>query len=226
MQPIGMKPSFNFNTLVTAGSSITDPKNYADFKVTLGEVSSSNGILGGVLDQEDYDKFTSIIKDFNIMDASHNEINLIRRQLTDAGLMTHEVSSTMAGPAAFIANGEQDYNKKYNQLGYQQELLPRYAGKEYNQVRSNVIDAFKIVTAIAEASPSTGKTVSQDTYFNASADTHTKPGITVNISEFAQQLATQEADNNRTQKEQQDLELELIQLAQSFQLTEEVNKDK
>ena len=51
------------NLSLNANRSLLDPKQYEGFTVKVGKETSQNGVLGGVLSQDDYDKFKEIVKD-------------------------------------------------------------------------------------------------------------------------------------------------------------------
>lgn len=219
MQPVGTNNLFNsmaFQSFTEkSNQQLVDPQRYADFTVEVGEETSSRGVLGGVLSQEDYDKFMEIIKDFNVLDASTNEMKQLRSQLIQAGLMDYEVGSTFSGPATFaLDKNPENYDNKYNQLGYQFGKLPRYAGKEYDQVRDKVIDAFKIVAAVANSSPATGQTISPDVGYTP----ETPAGVQVDISEFAQRLAAGEDI-------EEDKEPDLMEIIKALQLAAQMRRE-
>lgn len=219
MQPVGTNNLFNsmaFQSFTEkSNQQLVDPQRYADFTVEVGEETSSRGILGGVLSQEDYDKFMGIIKDLNVLDASHNEMAQARSRLFAAGLLAHDASLTMTGAANFNEHGQQiNADRKFNQLGYQHKTLPLYSGKDTDQVRTMVIDSFKVVTAIANASPVTGQTVSADISFAK----QNSAGVQVDISEFAQRLAAGEDI-------EEDKEPDLMEIIKALQLAAQMRRE-
>ena len=166
---IGLNSSLNRLAQNTSRAA-TDPKQYEGFTVKVGAQSSPDGILGGVLSQQDYDKFMDIVKDVNVMDASYDEMWNVGRRLREAGLLPdsersdHAVGFTL-GSVEFGADGNGiNTDKKYNQLEYQRTTLPGYAGSLYNDTRPSAIDGFKLVAAIANASPKTGETVAKEAF--------------------------------------------------------------
>lgn len=78
------------NLSLNANRSLLDPKQYEGFTVKVGKETSQNGVLGGVLSQDDYDKFKEIVKDINVKDASRNDMLTLYRGLIDAKLLTYE----------------------------------------------------------------------------------------------------------------------------------------
>lgn len=150
--------------------SVLDPKKYEGFTVKVGKESSPDGILGGVLSQKDYDKFMDIVKDVNVMNASYDDMAGVWRSLVDANLLP----DTDRGMFVFsFITGSKEYDEKgrgintaekYNQMEYQRASLPFYADKLHNNTRSSAIDGFKIVAAIANASPKTGEVIAKHAF--------------------------------------------------------------
>lgn len=203
-------PQSNLDRLaLSANRSTTDPKQYEGFTVKVGAESSPDGILGGVLSQQDYDKFMSIVKDVNVMNASYDEMSGVWRKLidekllpdTDRGLHVH---GYITGSKEFDSSGRAiNTDAKYNQMEYQRTVLPGYADKECHSTRPSAIDGFKVIAAIANASPKTGEVIAKDAFSLqersgpgaiASASSESTPSKPlVQLSSRGQQLARDEA---------------------------------
>ena len=165
----------------------TDPKRYEDFTVKVGEESSSDGILGGVLNKKDYDTFMDIVKDVNVMNASYDDMVAVGRKLIDAKLLPdtdrglHAWAFTFGSTEYDSAGRGINSDAKYNQMEYQRTMLPAYAEKSCNNTRSSAIDGFKLVAAIANASPKTGETVAKEAF----SPQERAPGLQANSDAIA-----------------------------------------
>ena len=115
------------NLSLNANRSLLDPKQYEGFTVKVGKETSQNGVLGGVLSQDDYDKFKEIVKDINVKDASRNDMLTLYRGLIDAKLLTYEQVNFgyISGSVEFGPDGKGiNQDAKYNQWDFQQKQLP------------------------------------------------------------------------------------------------------
>jgi len=141
-----------------------DPSNYEKFSVKVGAKTGRNGVLSGVLSQADYGKFMNIVRNINVTDASRNEMKRVRMELFDAGLVNSvQVDSMFDGPYESGADGRAaNGDAKYNQWQYQKEILPFYASPDCDSTRDAALNSFKLVAAVANASPITGVTVAKD----------------------------------------------------------------
>ena len=218
---------------LSVNRSATDPKQYEGFTVKVGPESSPDGVLGGVLNKKDYDTFMDIVKDVNVMNASYDDMAGVWRKLVDAKLLPDTdkgmfVFSFITGSKEFDSSGHSIHSDaKYNQMEYQRTMLPFYAGKMYNNTRSSAIDGFKLVAAIANASPKTGETVAKEAF----SPQERAPGLQANsdaipdrpmvqLSSLGQLLAKDEselaltADVNKKDENADDDEDEVSRLSQ------------
>jgi len=159
-------PGIQENLVARMHQKVLDPKTHEGFTVRVGRVSSVKGVLGGVLDQKDYDKFMDIVKDINVKDASKTELSRVHRALISAKLLTYGQVGSISSSGENDASGRGiNYDAKYNQWDYQQRQLPLYAkSSTTNAARESALNEFKLVAAIANASPITGVTVAKETY--------------------------------------------------------------
>ncbi|GGW42789.1 hypothetical protein [Vreelandella hamiltonii] len=185
----------NLNAGINRGP-LLDPKTYEDFTVKVGRETGPQGVLGGVLSQEDYDTFMDIVKDLNVKDASIREMSTMARRLREAGLETPlGVTVISDGPVEFNSAGKQiNHDVKYNQLEYQRQNLPNYTDSP--ATRHMAIGAMKLVAAIANASPVTGETVSSQVFAQQDlgrvAEKGDNQGVHLEFSELAKQLSGRE----------------------------------
>lgn len=154
--------------------------------------------MGGVLSQDDYDKFKEIVKDINVKDASRNDMLTLYRGLIDAKLLTYEQVNFgyISGSVEFGPDGKGiNQDAKYNQWDFQQKQLPTYAGSEFNGSRGGAINSMKLIAAVANASPVTGATVAKETYSpqDRNYSSGNSSSYQVNFSELAQRLSRGES---------------------------------
>ncbi len=207
-----------------------DPKQYEGFTVKVGSESGPDGVLGGVLSQQDYDKFMDIVKDVNVMNASYDEMYGVWRKLVDENLLSiyRLGSNFITGSTEYDERGRGiNSDAKYNQMEYQRTLLPLYADKDFRNTRASAIDGFKLVAAIANASPKTGETVAKEAF----SPQERAPGLQANsdaiadrpmvqLSSLGQLLAKDEsavaltADVNKKDEDADDNEDEISRLSQ------------
>ena len=236
---------------LSVNRSATDPKQYEGFTVKVGPESSPDGVLGGVLNKKDYDTFMDIVKDVNVMNASYDDMAGVWRKLVDAKLLPDTdkgmfVFSFITGSKEFDSSGHSIHSDaKYNQMEYQRTMLPFYAGKMYNNTRSSAIDGFKLVAAIANASPKTGETVAKEAFSaqerdvagtfalakaNAAALALGKPQV--QLSSRGQQLARDEAQLalipglEKKDKDEGDEISRLTRLLESAKIQNHLDKNK
>ena len=186
------------NLSLNENRSLLDPKQYEGFTVKVGKETSQNGVLGGVLSQDDYDKFKEIVKDINVKDASRNDMLTLYRGLIDAKLLTYEQVNFgyISGSVEFGPDGKGiNQDAKYNQWDFQQKQLPTYAGSEFNGSRGGAINSMKLIAAVANASPVTGATVAKETYSpqDRNYSSGNSSSYQVNFSELAQRLSRGES---------------------------------
>lgn len=220
------------NISANMNRSLLDPKQYEGFTVKVGKETSPEGMLGGTLNQKDYDKFKEIVKDVNVKDASRNDMLTLYRGLIDAKLLTYDQvgAGTILGSVEFNSSGKGvNYDSKYNQLEYQKKQLPGYAGADYAASRNEAIAGMKLVSAIANASPVTGVTVAEHAYSpqerSAGAESSNN-SFHIQLSDLAQHLSRGEKVEELDAPKDVDIaELikQLEQMAQAQRATEAAN---
>ena len=173
--------------------NVYDPKKHEGFVVKVGAQSSLEGVVGGTLEQSDYEEFTSIVKDVNVMDASYRDMSNVYRKLVDANLVRDDqVLVTFFGSVEFDGAGRQiNDTTKYNQLEFQRRQLPLYSSPGNDSTRDQALSTFKLVAAIANASEVTGTTVAKESISEQDRQYEVSGVVSYQsqFSELAQRLA-------------------------------------
>lgn len=203
----------NFQSSVN--KSLADPRLLDNFQIKIGVTSSPDGILGGVLSQEDYETFKSIADKVNVNSASNTEMKTAIRSLLDTGLLKNgDLLGVASGPVEFDSAGSQiNTDVKYNQQEYQRQAFPHYAGAEFNQTRGLARDSLKIVNAIAKASSQTGVAVSSQVYAQQDIDRAAAESVKVSLSGVGKGLAA--GESKKEPNSDIDIAMLLLQMAQA-----------
>jgi hypothetical protein len=173
--------------------SVFDSKKHEGFSVSAGVQSSSEGVVGGTLEQPDYEKFMNIVKGVNVLDASYRDMSNVYRKLVDANLVSpDQVLVTFFGSVEFDGAGNQiNDTTKYNQLEFQRRQLPLYSSPGNDSTRNQALSTFKLVAAIANASEVTGSTVAKESISEQDRQYEISDAVRYQsqFSELAQRLA-------------------------------------
>lgn len=169
-------------------STVYNPAKHEGFSVREGDKTGKGGVVSGVLGPEDYAAFMDIVKDVNIRDASCEEMDSVYRRLKDANLVSEGQMISISGTLEFVGTSQVNGNLKYDQLEYQRKQLPLYTTPNTDSTRVGAINSFKVVAAIANASPLTGQTVAH----YAICETDRNQAVQVDISDEARKKAREE----------------------------------
>lgn len=169
---------------------VYSPEKHESFQVKVGEKTGEGGVLSGVLSEKDHSKFKSIIKDLNVKDASYREMSDVYRKLGAAGLTSeNDILSNFMGSTEYDEGGSQiNADAKYNQWRYHKDGLASYADLMFSETRECALSTFKLMAAIANASPATGQTVARE---SVSAQDR-QQAVRVDLSEEARRRARKE----------------------------------
>ncbi|UFH50703.1 hypothetical protein [Pseudomonas sp. KNUC1026] len=170
--------------------SVYTPGKHESFQVKIGDKTGEGGVLSGVLSEKDHAQFQSIIKGLNVKDASYSEMSEVYRKLGAAGLISeNDILSSFMGSSEHDAGGSQvNAGAKYDQWQYHKDGLASYADPMFSETRERALNTFKLMAAIANASPVTGQTVARE---SVSAQDR-EQAVQVDLSEEARRRARKE----------------------------------
>ncbi|WP_165838117.1 hypothetical protein [Pseudomonas sp. URIL14HWK12:I11] len=165
-------------------------ENFESFQVKTGDKTGAGGVLSGVLSDKDYTTFNSVVKDLNVKSASYKEMSEVYRKLAATGLVSeNDILTSFMGSSEHDTGGYQvNGNAKYNQWQYQKDALASYADPMLSETRDRALNTFKLMAAIANASPVTGQTVARE---SVSAQDR-EQAVQVDLSEEARRRARKE----------------------------------
>lgn len=212
------------------GNRIDEVGALASFKVRVGGESGSGDILSGVLSQQDMDAFKTIVKDVNVLDASHKEMSSMERELYDARLLPMlSANHHISGPTDFKDGKQVNRDVKYNQLQYQKNMLagmnedPESHAMSFHAqdiVRNNI----KILSAVADASEATGRSISPRVSSSSGSG-----DFKLELSDFGRKLARgelgemgkTEIEEIKKKKEMDEVDLKILLLLLKQQAAQE-----
>lgn len=166
-------------------AKVYNPSKHEGFSVSEGAKTGKGGLASGVLSKEDYATFKDIVRNVNVRDASHDEMSDIYYKLLDAHLVTLDQMLSIEGTVEFGKGGQINRDLKYDQMEYQRKQLPLYTTSETDSTREGAMNSFKVVAAIANASPLTGQTVARF----ARCEPDRNSAVDVDLSEEARRRA-------------------------------------
>lgn len=166
-------------------AGLYNPSRYEGFSVSEGAKTGKGGLTSGVLSKEDYATFKDIVKNVNVRDASYDEMSEVFHKLLDAQLVTLDQMLSIEGTVEFGKGGQINRDVKYDQMEYQRRQLPLYTTPETDATRAGAMDSFKVVAAIANASPLTGQTIARF----ALCESDRNSAVEVDLSEEARRRA-------------------------------------